>query len=162
MSTRLFYFLGFAIILVLLLYGFYLQLFDGFIPCPLCTLQRICFGLIGFFFLIAGLFHGSRIIRLIANTFAGASALLGLFFASRQMWLQHFPPANSNECGVSLQYMLQALPLHEVVNKIFSGTAECTQRGWEFFGFNMAEWAFIWFALLISCIIYLFAREMKR
>ncbi|EKD70981.1 MAG: hypothetical protein ACD_46C00308G0005 [uncultured bacterium] len=161
MSTRLLYFTGFIIVCILLLTSVYLQLFKGMMPCPLCTLQRISFGLMGFFFLLGAIFYFNKIARIILNSLIGIATSMGLFFATRQVWLQHFPPANSEECGVSLQYMMQVLPVNEVISKIIAGSAECTQRGFEFLTLNMAEWAIVWFVFFLGMAIYLFARECR-
>jgi disulfide bond formation protein DsbB len=161
MSTRLMYLLGLVIICSLLLTSLYFQYFQGIMPCPLCTLQRISFGFIGILFLI-GIFVSRRHkASLIINTLAGLFSALGIFFAGRQVWLQHFPPSDNSDCGVSLQYMLQVLPVNQALQKIFQGSAECTQRGWEFLHMNMAEWALIWFVLFLLMIFCLFMEEIK-
>lgn len=156
MSIRSTYFFGLAVISSLLLTSIYFQVFEGIMPCPLCTLQRISFGLLGLSFLIGGLLYSRRKVRLSVNLICVFISLLGLFLAGRQVWLQHFPPPGSTECGVSIQYMMQVLPMSEVFQKIFSGTAECTQRGWELLGLNMPEWALLWFSgflILSACLL---------
>lgn len=162
MSTRITYALGFVAIIVLLLTSVYLQLFEGFIPCPLCILQRDSLGLLGVLFLIGIFLHAKRFGRLTINFLAILISILGIFLAGRQVWLQHFPSGDSTECGVSLQYMMQALPLSEVMQKIFEGSAECTQRGWEFLYLNMAEWALVWFVGFLFLTMYLFMKEVKK
>lgn len=160
MSTRLAYLLGFITICALLSTSVYLQIFQGIIPCPLCTLQRLSFALIGILFLIGTLLHRKRLGRIFINSLSLLTAGLGLFFSGRQIWLQHFPSADNSECGVSIQYMMQAFPLQEVIAKIFTGSAECTQRGFEFLYMNMAEWAFVWFAGFIILAIYLLKKDV--
>jgi len=161
MSIRSTYFFGFIIICGLLLTSLYLQFFEGIIPCPLCTLQRLSFGLLGILFLFGTLLHSKRFGRLLINFLSILTSLLGIGLAVRQIWLQHFAANGSSECGVSLQYMIQVLPLNEVLQKIFAGSAECTQRGWEFLSFNMAEWALIWFTLFLIMTAYLLVKGKK-
>src|SRR3990167_142809 len=129
MSTRLMYVFGFVIIAALLTFSLYLQYFDNVIPCPLCTLQRFAFVLLGVTFLFGALVASKRWGRILTNTFLILFSLAGIFLAGRQVWLQHFPPANPGECGASLQYMMQVLSFNELVQKIFAGSAECTTRG---------------------------------
>ena len=86
--------------------------------------------------------------------------MAGMGFAGRQVWLQHFPTLDQNECGVSLTYMAKVLPFNQLLDKILQGTAECTKVGFEFLHFNMAEWALIWFIVFFFFSIYLFLREM--
>lgn len=155
MSKRFLYGLGFFIVCLLLLTGMYIQKVDGFNPCPLCMLQRFVFALLGLFFLIGVFVHKQKIISMVVDMAAFLLSLAGIFFAGRQIWLQHFLPPDANECGVSIQYMLQVLPFHEVLVKIFQGSAECTQDGWRFLFLNMAEWSMIWFVFFLIFSFYL-------
>ena len=158
-AKRKYYGLGFILVAMLLLTSLYLQFYDGFQPCPLCMLQRFAFLLLGVFYLIGLLCYKWGFLRVTASVLALLSAMLGLALAGRQIWLQHFPSANGTECGVSLEYMLQVLPLNEVAQRIFQGTAECTARGWEFLYLNMAEWSLLWFVLFFLLSAYLFKKR---
>lgn len=162
MTTRLLYVIGFLVITALLAFGLYLQYFDNMIPCPLCTLQRVTFVCMGVTFLFGAIVASKNWGRIITNTFLILFSLTGIFLAGRQVWLQHFPPANPGECGASLQYMMQVLSFNELVQKIFAGSAECTTRGaWSFLTLSMAEWSFIWFVGLLVGSIYLINRKNK-
>ncbi len=87
--------------------------------------------------------------------------MLGIFLAGRQVWLQHFPSPDNSECGVSIQYLMQVLPMNQVLEKIFAGSTECSQRGWEFLHLNMAEWALIWFVGFFILTLCLLLEELK-
>jgi disulfide bond formation protein DsbB len=154
--------IGLVVVSLLIAGSVYLQVIDGVMPCPLCVLQRLCFGLLGIFFLIGLIVSASRLGRMLVNFFSTAIAIIGLVLAGRQVWLQHFHSADGGECGVSLQYMLQILPLNEVMQKVFAGSAECSQRGWEFLTLNIAEWSLIWFILFLLLIGYLFVKEASK
>jgi protein dithiol:quinone oxidoreductase len=161
MSIRSTYLLGLIIVSTLLLTSIYFQIFEGIMPCPLCTLQRLSFGLLGILFLIGVFAYSKRGFRLVVNTLCALTSLVGIFLAGRQVWLQNFPsPDSSSECGVSIQYMMQVLPMNEVLQKVFAGSAECAQRGWEFLHLNMAEWALIWFIGFLIMTICLFVEEL--
>lgn len=162
MPTRFTYIFGFVTIALLLGTSIYLQFYDGFIPCPLCTLQRIVFGLLGMLFLLGIFLPAKRIGYFLLNALISLTALLGALLAGRQIWLQHFPPSDGSECGVSLQYMLQVLPLNEVAKKIFQGTAECTQIGWQFLHLNMAEWSLIWFVGFLFLGLFLVKSSLRQ
>lgn len=162
MSIRSTYLLGFILVCLLLLTSVYLQVFDGILPCPLCSLQRLAFSLLGILFLIGILIHSKLWGRITINALCTITSVLGIFLAGRQVWMQHFPYTGSNECGVSLQYMLEAFPINQVLQKIlFEGSAECTKRGWEFLHLNMAEWGLAWFLFFLLMSLYLFMREVK-
>lgn len=161
MSIRSTYFAGLILVIALLLTSLYFQYFEGIMPCPLCTLQRISFVVLGILFLIGALTHTKRPVRVIVNTLCFITSLIGIFFAGRQVWVQNFPSPDNTECGVSIQYMMQVLPMKEVLQKVFAGSAECTQRGWEFLHLNMAEWGLIWFIGFMIMTLALFCEEFR-
>lgn len=158
-ATRKYYGFGFFLVAILLLTSLYLQFFEGFEPCPLCTLQRFAFLGLGVFYLLGLICYRWGFIRIFSSVLALLSATAGLFLSGRQIWLQHFPSDAGTECGVSLQYMLQVLPINEVAQRIFQGTAECSTRGWEFLTLNMAEWSLAWFVLFFLLSAYLLKKR---
>lgn len=161
MAIRFRYTLGLLVIIGLLLFSLYLQHVEGIIPCPLCSMQRLVFGVLGILCLIGILVHAKFWGRLITNILIALFSIFGALLASRQIWLQHYPNAAGNECSVSLEYMVSALPLNEVLQKIFHGSVECSQRTWEFIHLDMAEWALVWFFLFLLMSVYLTLKEFK-
>ncbi len=161
-QSRLTYFLQFIVISGLLLFGLYLQFYQGVLPCPLCSLQRIAFACIAVFSLITVLAFPLRWCRLLLNTLSLIMAIIGIALAGRQIWLQHFPPVASTECSPSLQYMIQVLPMNELIQEIFAGSAECASKSWEFLTLDMAEWAIIWFILLAGWQLFLLRQDFTN
>lgn len=159
-QSRQTYLLTFAVIAGLLLFSLYLQFYQGVIPCPLCSLQRMAFMFIAILALMTAFLFRFRHIRLILNFITFTLADIGILLAGRQIWLQHFPPAGNSECSPSLQYMIQVLPMHEVIQKVFSGSAECSDTSWSFLHINMAEWAILWFVFLSGLFLYLFITDL--
>ncbi|HTM63873.1 MAG TPA: disulfide bond formation protein B [Gammaproteobacteria bacterium] len=149
MSQRLAYMICFFTVIVMLATGFYLEFVDGIMPCPLCTLQRICFAASGIIFLAGTFFYRKRCTRIAINLSSMIFASLGIFLAGRQLWIQYFPNPDNSECGVSLQYMISVLPLSDVAEKVFSGSTECVQRGWEFMKLNIPEWSLLFFVIFL-------------
>lgn len=147
-SPRLMYLYAFLLIVAMLGLGFYLQFEEGINPCPLCILQRVTLAVMGIVFFFGILLAGKKCCRIGIGLLSFLISLVGIFLAGRQVWLQHLPANQSGDCGVSLQYMLQVLPLHEVAKKIFEGTAECSRVDWSFVGLSMAEWTLVWFVVL--------------
>ncbi len=162
MTQRFAYLLGLFIVVVILATGFYLEYVEGIIPCPLCTLQRICFGICGVLFLIGFLAYRSRIAVFLINFMSMIFAGSGLLLAGRQIWIQANPALATGECGVSLNYMLNVLPLSDVIQRIFSGSTECSQRGWEFMKLNIPEWSLIFFGLFLLGSLYFLCRNWCR
>src|SRR3990167_6179188 len=144
LTERATYFIGFFITAILISMTFYLEKYDGFIPCPLCLLQRIALGILGVLFFSGIVWAYNKFARFFISTLASLVALLGILLSGRQVWLQHSPNQEA-DCGVSLQYLLKALPFDQVVKKIMQGTAECSQTGWEFLRFSLAEWSLVCF-----------------
>tara|TARA_R110000868_G_scaffold142331_2_gene359551 strand:+ start:298 stop:786 length:489 start_codon:yes stop_codon:yes gene_type:complete len=161
MSQRLAYIMCFLTVVVILGTGVYLEYVEGIMPCPLCTLQRICFSIAGAFFLLGIFLFRRRIARIIINIATLLISSVGAFLAGRQIWIQAFPHAAGSECGVSLNYMLSVLPLKDVATKIFSGSTECTQRGWEFMNLNIPEWSLLFFIVFLLTGFFYLIREYK-
>ena len=64
--------------------------------------------------------------------------------------LQHLPPDQVPSCILPLDYMLETLPLWDVLSQVLSGTAQCAEVTWTFLGLSIAEGtliAFICFTL---------------
>lgn len=161
MKLRSLYLLGLLIVVVLLFISLGLQFFEGFVPCPLCTLQRITFILLATLFLVGVIISRWSLISVLLNILILIASGIGIGLAGRQVWLQYFSK-NIEACGVSIQYMLQAFPLKEVFFKILSGSAECTQKGWRFLSLDIAEWSLIWFILFFIFGIYLLIRVFSN
>ncbi|MDR3490493.1 MAG: disulfide bond formation protein B [Gammaproteobacteria bacterium] len=159
-SPRSTYLIGFFGITVLLALAMYLQIYEGLTPCPLCMLQRfMLIGLGALFFIGAVIKFNNIFHRLLA--FANCVfAVLGMVLAGRQVWLQHLPPSTGGDCGASLDYMMQVLPLTEVIKKVFIGGAECSQVNWVLFQLSLAEWSLICFILLLGLSLWQLFRKI--
>jgi disulfide bond formation protein DsbB len=115
----------------------------GLEPCPLCILQRVAVIAAGGFFLLAALQNpaerGARAYGLLIDL----AAVAGILVAARHMWIIAQPPGSVAECGASLDYMMDVLPLHEVLAKVLAGSGECAKIDWQFLGLNMPTWVLI-------------------
>ena len=156
---RIGYVLGFFVCLGLMGYAYYLQYGEGLDPCPLCILQRVALAGMGLVFLVA-IFHnpgriGATIYALLQLAIGGAGAA----FALRQVWLQSLPKDQVPACGMSLNYMLDTLPLAETVRKVFEGSGECAEKGWVFLHLSIAGWTLVFFIALIAASFALARRD---
>ncbi|MET0379315.1 MAG: disulfide bond formation protein B [Spongiibacteraceae bacterium] len=120
----------------------YTQYVDGLQPCPLCMTQRGFYILSGFFALIGAL-HNRKRTRY--GVLVAVAALGGAAVAGRQVWLQHLPKDLVPACGPSLEYMLQTLPMGDVLAHMFKGDGNCAVVDWTLFGLSMAEWSLLCF-----------------
>ena len=133
-------FLGLLACIGLIGYALYAQYGMGLEPCPLCILQRVAVMAAGVLFLLAFLHNpGDRGAR-VYGVLIDLVALLGILVAARQIWIIAQPPGAVAECGASLDYMMDVLPLHEVLGKVLTGSGECAKIDWLFLGLNMPTW----------------------
>lgn len=139
---------GFACCTLLLAYAYYVQFHLRIDPCPLCIFQRLAFLLVGVVFLAAAVHdpgvRGSRVYAVLVF----ASAALGAAIAGRHVWLQHLPPDKVPACGAGLDYLLETIPLAQVVRSVLTGSGECAKVDWTFLGLSMPAWALVWFIVL--------------
>jgi disulfide bond formation protein DsbB len=134
---------GLSACAALISYALYAQYGLRLEPCPLCILQRVAVLVTGAIFLVAFLHdpgdHGARVY----GTLIDVAALAGILVAARQIWIIAQPPGSVAECGASLDYMMDVLPLHEVLAKVLSGSGECAKVDWTFLGLTMPAWVLI-------------------
>jgi disulfide bond formation protein DsbB len=117
-------------------------------PCPLCIFQRVAVVLTGALFLLAAVHapmgYGARVY----GTLIAAAALGGVGVAARHIWIQAQPPGTVAACGADLDYLLDVLPLTEVVTKVLTGSGECGKIDWSFLGLSMPWWVAIALSML--------------
>lgn len=145
-------------------FGLYLQQWEHLEPCPLCIFQRYAFVVTGLIALIAAIQGPRKIGAWIYGALVAVSAGTGAIIAARQTWLQHNPP-NALDCGPDLAYMLDSLPLAQVLPKVFKGEGDCAKVVWKFLGLSIPEWALVWFVLFIiaaALAIVLAPRNARR
>jgi disulfide bond formation protein DsbB len=156
---RIAYFLAFGVCAGLIAYALYLQYIEGLEPCPLCQFQRACVIGMGLVFLVAG-YHDPG--RPGATGYAIVQLLLGgagVAFATRQVWLQSLPKDQVPSCGMGLNYMLENLPFTDVLKKVFEGSGECAEKGWEFLHLSIAGWSLVFFVAMIVTAFAVIRRD---
>ena len=137
----------------LLGFGYYLQFVEHLEPCPMCIFQRLCYIAIVVVTTV-GAVHGPRGGAVtVYSALTMVAALIGAGIAGRQTWLQHMPEDQVPACGPGLEYMLETLPLANVIKQSLIGTGECAVVTWRFLGRSIAEWSLVCFSLTI--IVYL-------
>ena len=156
---RIAYVLAFFVCGGLIAYSLYLQYIDGLNPCPLCIFQRVCVIGMGLIFLV-GVFHnpgrtGAAVYAVLQLVIGGA----GIALAARQVWLQSLPKDQVPACGMGLSYMMETLPLTDVVKKVFQGSGECAEKGWEFLHLSIAGWTLVFFTALVVTAFAVIRRE---
>ncbi len=146
-TIRKCFLIGFLFTCFLLAFAGYLQISKGLLPCPLCQLQRITFGIIALIFLFAAIHNpkvtGIKIYSYVLILFS----VFGSALAARHIWIQNSPSEISTRCGVGIDYIFSHFPLLESLKIILHGTGDCAEVQWHFLGLSIPEWAFVSFAL---------------
>ncbi|MEE8321344.1 MAG: disulfide bond formation protein B [Gammaproteobacteria bacterium] len=159
LSTRTIFLGLFLACASLLGFGLYLQHMKGIEPCPLCILQRIAYITIAITALIATIHGPGHLFQRIYGSLITLTALAGGGIATRQVWLQHLPPDQVPECGPGLEYMMEFLPIGEILDLIFTGSGECAEVLWTFLGFSIPQWSLVCFTCLtIVGVILIFKK----
>ncbi len=144
MNSRTINLLGFLACVLLMAYALYSQHVLGLEPCPLCVFQRIGVIATGGFFLLAALWNPAGTLgRSVAVALIGLSAAVTVAIAGRHVWLQNLPEDLVPACGAGLDFMLDTLPLQQVLSQVFTGSGECAEVSWRLLGLTMPTWVII-------------------
>ena len=135
--------LGFAACVGLIGYALFVQYVLRLEPCPLCILPRIAVITAGVLFLLAAIHNPAARGARVYGSLIDLATFAGILVAARHMWIIAQPPGTVAECGASLQYMMDVLPVGEVLDKILKGSGECAKIDWHFLGLNMPTWVLI-------------------
>ena len=144
----------------LVAYALYLQHAEGLEPCPLCILQRIAFIATGSVALAGALSAAAARSRWLPIVMA-LPILGGLSAAARHVWLEHFPPKTTACSPADLNYILETVPLAEILPKIFRGSGDCSVVPWRFLGLSIAEWSLACLAVLLLAAAFLLIRSLR-
>ena len=134
----------------LIAYALHVQYNMLMMPCPLCILQRVAFAAMGVVGLAAAAHNprgamGRRIYALLVFLFAA----IGAGIAARHLWMQAQPADFLASCNsMSLDFMLDAMPLLDVLRTVLTGSGECGKVDWSLFGIAMPGWTLACYVLL--------------
>jgi protein dithiol:quinone oxidoreductase len=158
-SRRAAYFLGFLVCAALMAFALYLQYAKDLEPCPLCVFQRVAVIATGVVFLVAALHNPGRRGAAFYGVLTLIVAGIGAGLAAWQVWIQAQPKGSVPSCGMGLDYMLDTLPLTDVISRVLKGSGECAEQGWVFLGLAIPSWTFVFFVAMIAAAIALIRRE---
>lgn len=152
MSGRLWCLIGFLMCAGMIVFAFILQHVFDLEPCPLCIFQRIAVIVAGICFL-PGIFYRPYRSAALWGGLALLSSLAGIALAARHLWLQSLPADQVPSCGPPLDYMLESLPLWNVLRQVLSGSGECAEIQGIFLGITLPGWTMIGFIVLgiVAC-----------
>jgi disulfide bond formation protein DsbB len=133
---------AFAACVAMLGVALYQQHVLGRPPCHLCILQRIAVIGVGLVFLTAALHRpgarGARAYAILVSLVASAGALV----AGRNVWIQWQPPGSVPACSADLNVLVEMMPLHEALAKVFLAGGDC-QHVYTFLGVALPVWVLV-------------------
>ena len=137
-------------------YALYVQYHMLMMPCPLCIFQRVAIAAAGVFFLIGALHNPVKPAgRWLYSVLAAGASGIGAVIAARHVAIQLMPADQAPLCNsLGLDYMLDAMPLTEVLVTVFKGSGECAKIDWTFLGLSMPIWTLAMFTFLAALAIY--------
>ncbi len=135
--------LGFICCVALMAYALYAEHVLGLAPCPLCIFQRVAVIVAGVLFLLAALHDPGRIGARVYGTLLALAALGGMLISARHIWIQAQPPGTVAACGADLDYLLEIMPVTDVISKVLTGSGECGKIDWTLLGLSMPWWVLI-------------------
>lgn len=129
-----------------LAFAYYLQYVHGLEPCPMCVFQRLAMFAAGLFFALAalhapvgGLGRGGYALFTLLAAAAGAG------IAGRHVWLQSLPEDQVPACGPTLDYLIDVMPLAEVLSTVLRGDGNCAVIDAAWLGLSLPGWTLIAF-----------------
>lgn len=162
-SYRLLNLYGLVLCVASLLFAiFYLEKTLYLDPCPLCILDRVVILGLGVIFLFALLHNSKSFFVKIYGGFCIILSLIGVLLASRHIWLQNLPKDQVPECGPDIYFMLETLPIFEVLKSVLTGSGSCADVSWTFVGLTIPEQTLILFIIFLVLSVIQTLRPLKR
>ena len=60
---------------------------------------------------------------------------------------------------MGISYMLESMPFLDVLKKVYAGSGECAEKGWEFLGLAIPGWTFVFFIAMTVVAFALTKRD---
>ena len=127
-------------------------------PCPLCIVQRFTYALLALVFLAVSLSASPRLRRVLL----GVSLLLVLVgggVAAYQTQLQLFPRAEASSCSASLSYLMDTLPIGELIARLFQARGDCSDTSFTILGLTLAQISLVVFTGLLLWLLQTLRRR---
>jgi disulfide bond formation protein DsbB len=154
---------GVALCVLMMAVALGLEHIGGLEPCPLCVFQRVGVIATGLVLAVAAIHNpAGRVGRAVYAVLALAAVAGGAFVAGRHVWLQSLPPDQVPSCGPGLDYMIDVLPMQEMLATVLSGSGECASIDAAFLGFSLPAWTLAGFIVLAVFPLAMLARAWRR
>lgn len=137
----------------LLATAFYMEIALNLVPCALCLGQRMIFAVIGISSLIYMLpFYTSRFLFSLSCCIASA---LGIWLASRQLWLQSLPENEIPSCGPDIYFIIERFPIIDTLQNMLFGSGNCAEVQWTFLSLSIPGWTLVFYILIFVSSVWI-------
>ncbi|MGV3740094.1 MAG: disulfide bond formation protein B [Gammaproteobacteria bacterium] len=136
-------------------FAFYIEFVNQLKPCPLCVMQRACAFLFGFSCVLGVVVASLRRAKFLSLAQCILTGL-GLYFASRQLWLQSLPPDDMGQCMPGLEAMLQYFSWDMILKSFVWGTSDCSSVDWQWYGLSIPLWSALYFGFMFVINLYVY------
>lgn len=85
-------------------------------------------------------------------------AAAGIYFATRQLWLQALPAEQGASCVPGLDILMRYFPWKDIAKALFLGSAECGEATWQMLGLSMPAWSLLYFIGILLAAAFLFKK----
>ena len=127
---------------------FFMQLYLGLSPCPLCIIDRYAVGSMSIVGLASWFFYPK--LKTTAAVLMLLAVVGGLGTGIRHVYIEWFPLESS-----SCSFASEDNSLADFFINAFAGRSDCSQVDWTLAGFSLAEMTLALFAFLFIFLIYL-------
>lgn len=140
----------------------YLEKYLLLMPCPLCMMQRIAFGMCGTFLLLIAIFWPqNNKWRYTLNTLLYLSIFFGIGLAARHLYIQSLPIGAAPACGFDFYGLVTYKGWWQGVLQSIQGTGECTTQDL-FLGIRIPVWSMTAFVSLLIITVIFAPRNSKK
>lgn len=129
--------------------SYYLEYAIGLKPCGLCLLQRFCLALLAGVCLLAAVHGPGRFGSFLYWLLGLLCSLAGTATAWRQVLLQGDAMEQPPTCSPNLTEVFANTPWDCIVQRLYEGTADCTQISWTLFDLSIPEWSLLFFVAMM-------------
>ena len=126
--------------------------------CPLCILQRMLYMALSAAAVLGLLTAKSRFLSAAAALLMAAISAAGVFVAGYQTYLQRF--AHDTQCSGAMAWWEVLVDwAGERIPLLFRASGLCSEPGWKFIGFSLAEWSLLAFCFLALLSLFTLLRR---
>lgn len=135
-------------------YALFAEHIQGYVPCPLCILQRMAVLGMGMAFVLAALHRPANALRHAYSALCGAVGIAGGGVAVRHLWIQSLPEDQVPPCGAGFDFIAENFGILTAVKEALTAAGECAEVDWSLFGLSMPGWVLLALLCLTAWAIW--------